>query len=150
MLYLIGTPGGTLPASCGVTSGEGAETVVVNNLKLLVGGVQLRDGVTTVTDILGKMFVRAGLHILAMEKGYASTIYGAHQYDPVVISATPPLSYGDDRSDILVALEFDTNPDAPVQPNRDTILRHGDNLKDGGVLLYDRSTGPGETRGLEA
>ncbi|MDR7550081.1 MAG: 2-oxoacid:acceptor oxidoreductase subunit alpha [Armatimonadota bacterium] len=122
----------------------------MNNLKLLVGGVQLRDGVTTVTDILGKMFVRAGLHILAMEKGYASTIYGAHQYDPVVISDTPPLSYGDDLVDILVALEYDTNPDAPVQPNRDTILRHGHNLKDGGVLLYDSTTGTVDTGALEA
>jgi len=124
--------------------------VIVNNLKLLVGGVQLRDGVTTVTDLLGKMFVRAGLHILAMEKGYASTIYGAHQYDPVVVSDAPPLSYGDDRNDILAALEFDTNPDAPVQPNRDTILRHGPNLKDGGVLLYDSTTGKVDTSDLEA
>ena len=124
--------------------------MIVNNLKLLVGGVQLRDGVTTVTDLLGKMFVRAGLHILAMEKGYASTIYGAHQYDPVVISDKPSLSYGDDQSDILVALEFDTNPDAPVQPNRDTILRHGKNLKDGGVLLYDSTTGTVNTGDLEA
>jgi 2-oxoglutarate ferredoxin oxidoreductase subunit alpha len=124
--------------------------VVVNNLKLLVGGVQLRDGVTTITDILGKMFVRAGLHVLAMEKGYASTIYGAHQYDPVVVSETPPLSYGDDRTDILVALEFDTNPDVQPQPNRDTILRHGKNLTDGGVLLYDSTTGVVDTSDLEA
>ncbi len=124
--------------------------MVVNNLKLLVGGVQLRDGVTTVTDLLGKMFVRAGLHVLAMEKGYASTIYGAHQYDPMVVSASPPLSYGDDQNDILAALEYDTNPDAPVQPNRDTILRHGQNLKDGGVLLYDSTTGMVDTAALEA
>jgi 2-oxoglutarate ferredoxin oxidoreductase subunit alpha len=124
--------------------------VIVNNLKLLVGGVQLRDGVTTVTDLLGKMFVRAGLHVLAMEKGYASTIYGAHQYDPVVVSDKPPLSYGDDRTDVLAALEYDTNPDAPVQPNRDTILRHGGNLKDGGVLVYDSTTGKVDTSALEA
>jgi len=124
--------------------------VIVNNLKLLVGGVQLRDGVTTVTDLLGKMFVRAGLHVLAMEKGYASTIYGAHQYDPVVVSDKPPLSYGDDRTDVLAALEYDTNPDAPVQPNRDTILRHGANLKDGGVLVYDSTTGKVDTSALEA
>ncbi|MGQ0568204.1 MAG: 2-oxoacid:acceptor oxidoreductase subunit alpha [Armatimonadota bacterium] len=124
--------------------------MVVNNVKLLVGGVQLRDGVTTVTDILGKMFVRAGLHILAMEKGYASTIYGAHQYDPMVVSATPPLSYGDDRIEILAALEYDTNPDVPVQPNRDTILRHGKNIRDGGVLLYDSTNGTVETSDLAA
>jgi 2-oxoglutarate ferredoxin oxidoreductase subunit alpha len=124
--------------------------VIVNNLKLLVGGVQLRDGVTTITDLLSKMFIRAGLHVLAMEKGYASTIYGAHQYDPVIVSETPPLSYGDDRPDILVALEYDTNPDVPVQPNRDTILRHGMNIRDGGVLLYDSSSGPIDTAALEA
>lgn len=124
--------------------------MAVNNVKLLVGGVQLRDGVTTVTDILGKMFVRAGLHVLAMEKGYASTIYGAHQYDPMVVSDRPPLSYGDDASDILVALEYDSNPDAPVQPNRDTIRRHGENLRDGGVLLYDSTTGTVDTSALES
>jgi 2-oxoglutarate ferredoxin oxidoreductase subunit alpha len=124
--------------------------VIVNNLKLLVGGVQLRDGVTTITDILGKMFTRVGLHVLAMEKGYASTIYGAHQYDPLVVSDTPPLSYGDDASDVLVALEHDTNPDVPVQPNRDTILRHGKNVRDNGVLLYDSSSGTVDTSELEA
>jgi 2-oxoglutarate ferredoxin oxidoreductase subunit alpha len=113
--------------------------VIVNHVKLMVGGVQLRDAVTTVTDILGKMVVRAGLHVLAMERGYASTIYGAHQYDPMMISATPPVSYGDDESDILVSLEFDNNPDVPVQPNRDTILYHGKNLRDNGVMLYDSS-----------
>lgn len=122
----------------------------VNNLKLFVGGVQLRDGVTTVTDIIGKMVVRAGLHVLAMERGYASTIYGAHQYDPLVIGETAPLSYGDDQSDILAALEFDTNPDAPIQPNRDTILRHGKNIVDGGILLYDSSTSKVDTSELEA
>ncbi|MDI6772068.1 MAG: 2-oxoacid:acceptor oxidoreductase subunit alpha [bacterium] len=124
--------------------------MVVNNLKLLVGGVQLRDAVTTVTDILGKLFVRAGLHVLAMERGYASTIYGAHQFDPMVVSATPPLSYGDDRTDILVSLEHDTNPDSPVKPNRDTILRHGKNLKEGGVLIYDNSAETVETSELQA
>ncbi len=124
--------------------------MVVNNLKLLVGGVQLRDGVTTISDLLGKMFVRAGLHVLAMERGYASTIYGAHQYDPLVVADEPPLSYGDDHADILAALEFDTNPDAPVQPNRDTILRHGPNVSDGGVLLYDSTTGKVDTSELEA
>jgi 2-oxoglutarate ferredoxin oxidoreductase subunit alpha len=124
--------------------------VKVNNLKLFVGGVQLRDGVTTVTDIVGKMVVRAGLHVLAMERGYASTIYGAHQYDPLVISETPPLSYGDDLSDILVSLEFDTNPDVPIQPNRDTILRHGKNLVDGGILLYDSTNTKVDTSDLEA
>jgi 2-oxoglutarate ferredoxin oxidoreductase subunit alpha len=113
--------------------------VGVNNVKIMVGGVQLRDAVTTVTDILGKMVVRAGLHVLAMERGYASTIYGAHQYDPMMIAATPPLSYGDDENDILISLEFDSNPDVPVQPNRDTILYHGKGLRDGGVLLYDNS-----------
>ena len=122
----------------------------VNNVKLFVGGVQLRDGVTTVTDILGKMVVRAGLHVLAMERGYASTIYGAHQYDPLVIGETPPLSYGDDQSDILVALEYDTNPDSPIQPNRDTILRHGKNVVNGGIVLYDSTTSTVDTADLEA
>lgn len=115
--------------------------VIVNKLKLLVGGVQLRDGVVTVTDILGRILTRAGLHILAMERGYASTIYGAHQYDPIVIDEQPPVSWGDATLDILVALDYDTNPDAKEQPNRDTVLRHAKHLKDGGVLVYDSSTG---------
>jgi len=124
--------------------------VQASRLKLLVGGVQLRDGVSTLTDILGRIFTRAGLHVIAMEKGYASTIYGAHQYDPMLVSAEPPLSYGDPVYDILVALEYDSNPDAPEQPNRDTVLRHGHHLRDGGILLYDASTGEIPTQALEA
>ncbi len=115
--------------------------VIVNRLKFLVGGVQLRDGVVTVTDLLGRILTRAGLSVLAMERGYASTIYGAHQYDPIVIDEKPPLSWGDVAIDILIALDYDTNPDAKEQPNRDTVLRHAKHLKDGGVLVYDSSTG---------
>lgn len=121
-----------------------------NHLKLLVGGVQLRDGVTTVTDILGRIFTRAGLFVVAMEKGYASTIYGAHQFDPMLVTEEPPVSYGDAEVDVLVALDYDSNPDAAEQPNRDTVLRHGDKLRDGGVLVYDSSTGEIPTASLEA
>jgi len=124
--------------------------VVTNRLKVLVGGVQLRDGVGTVIDLVGRISTRAGLHVLANERNYASTIYGAHQFDPLLISDEPPLSHGDDEADVLVALEFDTNPDAPQQPNRDSILRHGAHLKNGGVLLYDSSTGTVATDTLEA
>jgi len=123
--------------------------VITNNLKLLVGGVQLRDGVVTVTDVLGRILTRAGLYVLAMERGYASTIYGAHQYDPMVIADQPPVSWGDPLLDILVALDYDSNPDASEQPNRDTVLRHGSHLKDGGVLVYDSSTGEIPTEALE-
>ena len=123
--------------------------MIVNNLKLLVGGVQLRDGVVTMTDVLGQILVRAGLHVLAMERGYASTIYGAHQYDPMLISKGPPTSWGDRFVDVLIALDYDTNPDANEQPNRDTVLRHGRELKDGGILIYDSSTGAINTEPLE-
>ena len=123
--------------------------MIVNQLKLLVGGVQLRDGVVTMTDVLGSILVRAGLHVLAMERGYASTIYGAHQYDPMVIGETPPVSWGDRFVDVLIALDYDTNPDANEQPNRDTVLRHGKELKEGGILLYDSSTGTINTDPLE-
>lgn len=115
--------------------------MIVNKLKLLIGGVQLRDGVVTVTDLLGRILTRAGLYVLAMERGYASTIYGAHQYDPLVIDEKPPQSWGDTALDILVALDYDSNPDAKDKPNRDTVLRHARHLKDGGVLVYDSSTG---------
>ncbi len=115
--------------------------MTTNHLKLLVGGVQLRDGVVTVTDIFGRIFARAGLHVLAMERGYASTIYGAHQYDPMVVAEEPPVSWGDPAIDVLVALDYDGNPDAKEQPNRDTLLRHSKYLRDGGVLVYDSSTG---------
>ena len=123
--------------------------MVTNRLKVLVGGVQLRDGVGTVIDLVGRIATRAGLHVLANERNYASTIYGAHQFDPLLICDEPPISHGDDEIDILVALEFDANPDAPQQPNRDTILRHGEHLKNGGVLLYDASTGTVATEAFE-
>ncbi len=122
----------------------------INRMKLLVGGVQLRDGVSTITDILGRLLTRSGLHVMAVERGFASTIYGAHQYDPLVISPEPPVSWGDARVDILVGLEYDANPDSKVQPNRDTLLRHAIELRDGGVVLYDSSTGIVPTDDLEA
>ena len=122
----------------------------VNRMKLLVGGVQLRDGVSTVADLIGRILSRAGLYVLGVERGFASTIYGAHQYDPLMISGTPPLSWGDQAIDVLVGLEYDSNPDAATQPNRDTILQHGHHLVDGGVLLYDSSGAPVDTQDLEA
>jgi 2-oxoglutarate ferredoxin oxidoreductase subunit alpha len=122
----------------------------VNRMKLLIGGVQLRDGVSTITDILGRILTRCGLHVTGVERGFASTIYGAHQYDPLMITDAPALSWGDEEIDILVGLEYDVNPDAPEQPNRDTILRHGRHLVDGGVLLYDSSSGKVPTDGLDA
>jgi 2-oxoglutarate ferredoxin oxidoreductase subunit alpha len=122
----------------------------VNRLKLLVGGVQLRDGVSTITDLLGRILTRAGLHVMGLERGFASTIYGAHQFDPLMITAEPALSWGDEALDILVGLDYDINPDVPEQPNRDTVLRHGRNVVDEGVLLYDSSTGPIPVEKLEA
>src|SRR5579875_2516129 len=98
--------------------------MTVNQMKLLIGGVQLRDGVSTVADLVGRILTRAGLHVLGVERNFASTIYGAHQYD--------------------------SNPDAPQQPNRDTIRQHAGDLVDGGVLLYDSSGGPVETGALQA
>ncbi|HET7263524.1 MAG TPA: 2-oxoacid:acceptor oxidoreductase subunit alpha [bacterium] len=121
-----------------------------NRMKLLIGGVQLRDGVSTVTDILGRLLTRDGLYVTAVERGFASTIYGAHQYDPLVIAPEPPTSWGDSRVDILVGLEYDVNPDSKVQPNRDTLLRHARELRDGGVAIYDSSTGIVPTDDLEA
>jgi len=129
--------------------GEDGGIVIVNSLKLLVGGVQLRDGVVTMTDVLGRIMTRAGLYVLAMERGYASTIYGAHQFDPMLITETPPLSWGDRAVDVLIALDYDSTPDAERQPNRDTVLRHGRELRDGGVLLYDSSTGEIDVADLE-
>lgn len=124
--------------------------MTVNRLKLLVGGVQLRDGVSTITDLVGRILTRAGLYVMGVERGFASTIYGAHQFDPLVISSDPPMSWGDEVVDVLVGLDYDVNPDAPEQPNRDTILRHGRNLVDGGVLLYDSSSGPVPLDSFEA
>jgi 2-oxoglutarate/2-oxoacid ferredoxin oxidoreductase subunit alpha len=121
----------------------------INSMKLLLGGVQLRDGVSTIADIFGRLLTRSGLHVMGVERGFASTIYGAHQYDPLVISPEPPLSWGDAQIDILVGLEYDANPDSKVQPNRDTLLRHAGELRDGGVALYDSSTGPVPTDDLE-
>ncbi|HKW50590.1 MAG TPA: 2-oxoacid:acceptor oxidoreductase family protein, partial [Candidatus Eisenbacteria bacterium] len=113
----------------------------VNRMKLLVGGMQLRDGVSTITDILGRLLSRAGLQVMGLERGFASTIYGAHQYDPLVIGEEPAVSWGDEAIDILVGLEYDVDPDVPEQPNRDSVFRHGHHLVDGGILLYDSSTG---------
>jgi 2-oxoglutarate/2-oxoacid ferredoxin oxidoreductase subunit alpha len=122
----------------------------VNRMKLLIGGVQLRDGVSTVTDLLGRLLSRAGLNVMGLERGFASTIYGAHQYDPLVITEEPALSWGDEALDVLLALEYDVDPDIPEQPNRTSVFRHARHLVDGGVLLYDSSGGPVPVDRLEA
>jgi len=122
----------------------------VNRMKLLIGGVQLRDGVSTIADLLGRILTRCGLHVMGLERGFASTIYGAHQYDPLMITDQPALSWGDEAIDILVGLDYDVNPDVPEQPNRDTILRHARHLVAGGVLIYDSSSGPVPTDDLAA
>src|SRR3989304_1228551 len=72
--------------------------VVTNRLKVLVGGVQLRDGVGTVIDLVGRIATRAGLHVLANERNYASPIYGAHPIDPPLLRAEPPRPGGPPKS----------------------------------------------------
>src|SRR2546427_12933431 len=135
---VLGSPGGT------------ESPMIVNRMKLLVGGVQLRDGVSTITDLLGRILSRAGLCVMGLERGFASTIYGAHQFDPLVITAEPAVSWGDEALDILVALEHDVDPEVPPQPNRDSVIRHGHNLVDGGVLIYDSSSGAIPIESMEA
>src|SRR2546422_9504689 len=103
------------PSSSGMGR-EGITSVIVNHLKLLVGGGQLRDGVVTVSDILGRIFTRAGRHVLAMERGDARTIYGAHQYDPMVVAEEPPVTWGAPAIDIGGGLAHDSNPDAKDWP----------------------------------
>jgi len=124
--------------------------MIANRMKLLVGGVQLRDGVSTITDLVGRILTRAGLNVVALERGFASTIYGAHQYDPLLITAEPAVSWGDEAIDVLVGLEHDVDPDVPEQPNRDSVYRHGRDLVDGGLLLYDSSSGPIPVEKFEA
>src|SRR5436853_3859236 len=124
--------------------------MIVNRMKLLVGGVQLRDGVSTITDLLGRILTRAGLQVMGVERGFASTIYGAHQYDPLLITAEPAVSWGDESIDVLVGLEYDIDPDVPEQPNRDSVYRHARNLVEGGLLLYDSSSGSIPVEKLEA
>src|SRR5438132_12241747 len=103
-----------VPSSAG--GRKGIASVIVNHLKLLVGGVQLRDGVVTVSDILGRIFTRAGFHVLAIEGGYASTIYVAHQYDPIGVAEEAPVLWDEPKVGRLVARDYDSHAEPQATP----------------------------------
>jgi len=106
---------------------------MTERLRVVIGGMQLRDGASTVAQTFGKVLARAGLWVVQMEPNFASTIYGAPQSFILAVTSEPSESWGDRAVDVLLELDFDRV--------HSTIDRHAADLLHGGVLIYDSSGG---------
>lgn len=87
-----------------------------------IGG-QAGQGIKSVGQILGKLAVRSGYHVYSYSE-YSSLIRGGHNVIQLVISkseVTSPLK----KTDFLIAL------------NQETVDRHGSELTQTSVLLFD-------------
>jgi 2-oxoglutarate/2-oxoacid ferredoxin oxidoreductase subunit alpha len=92
------------------------------DLNIMIGG-EAGQGIQTIGFILGKTLSRGGLHIFA-DQDYESRVRGGHNFfrirarDRIVPAQS-------ERLDILVAL------------NRDTVVRHREELKEKGLIIAD-------------
>lgn len=91
---------------------------------LIIGiGGAAGDGVASAGNTLALSMARLGLGVYAYNS-YQSVIRGGHSYLRMRISAKKPLNQGD-QVDVLIAL------------NQDTMDRHLQELKPGGIALYN-------------
>jgi len=89
----------------------------------MVGG-EAGQGVQSVGFIMAKTFNRGGYHVFA-DQDYENRVRGGHNFFRVRVSAGDVLALSKEL-DILVAL------------NKETIYLHHNELKDGGVIIFDQ------------
>ncbi len=87
-----------------------------------IGG-EAGQGVQTIGDALGRVFLRAGLHVFT-DQDYESRIRGGHNFYRIRISDRPVMA-PKQEVDILVALD------------RESIVQHGPELARQGQIIYD-------------
>lgn len=102
----------------------------LNSVSVLIGG-EAGAGISRSGYLFGKACVRGGLHVFGAND-YGSLIRGGHNFFVLRVEAGEVYSQGD-AVDLVVAL------------NKDTILRHRNELASGGGIVYD-----GEQVKLEA
>lgn len=111
------------------------------DVKFIVSGIQLENGVKATTDIIAWSLRKAGGEIV-VDPDYLSTIHGGKAgtaYYQVRVSEKPLLSSGDEIADALVALELGReNGRLPL-----AAANYLSKIRPGGFLLFD-STYVGE------
>jgi len=94
----------------------------LNSVSVLIGG-EAGAGISRSGYLFGKACVRGGLHVFGAND-YGSLIRGGHNFFVLRVEAGEVYSQGD-AVDLVVAL------------NKDTILRHRNELASGGGIVYD-------------
>jgi 2-oxoglutarate ferredoxin oxidoreductase subunit alpha len=87
-----------------------------------IGG-EAGQGIQTIGGTLARLFARSGLHVFT-HQDYESRIRGGHNFYQVRLS-DKPVTASRDGIDILIALD------------RESIQRHGDELTEQGLIVYD-------------
>ena len=95
---------------------------MTNEINIMVGG-EAGQGVQSVGFLLAKALTRWGYHIFA-DQDYESRVRGGHNFFRVRASDSPVEAI-DEKVDILIAL------------NKETIDLHRQEIRDGGVIIYD-------------
>lgn len=94
----------------------------MSTFSIKIGG-EAGQGLVSVGNILLQAIAKEGWHLFA-HQDYESRIRGGHNFFQIRV-ADRPLYTWEGQSDVLVALD------------KATITNHRDELKDGGVILYD-------------
>lgn len=98
----------------------------MDNFQIVVGGAA-GEGSKKSGLIIGKIFNSYGFKVFIHED-YHSLIKGGHNFSQISVSSDQKVEAKREKIDFLLAL------------NEDTILRHKDRLKKGGVLVYDENS----------
>lgn len=107
------------------------------DVKFLVSGIQLEDGVNSAAQNIAKAVFRAGGEV-CIDPNYLSVIYGGKvgtAYYQVRVSDEPILCPGDEVADALVALQLSRVKGQLSVAATDYISK----IKPGGILIYDSS-----------
>ncbi|MBT3864965.1 2-oxoacid:acceptor oxidoreductase subunit alpha [Candidatus Peregrinibacteria bacterium] len=95
-----------------------------STINILIGG-PAGSGIESAGMLLGKSLMRGGASVFACNE-IMSLIRGGHNYNRVRFSYTEKVLCHDDRADVVVALD------------RESVEEHLDEIRDGGVLVYDQ------------
>jgi 2-oxoglutarate ferredoxin oxidoreductase subunit alpha len=97
-------------------------TTYFMDYSIKIGG-EAGQGIQTIGGTLGRLFASSGLHVFT-HQDYESRIRGGHNFYQVRLS-DKPVTASRDGIDILIALD------------RESIQRHGDELTEQGLIVYD-------------
>jgi 2-oxoglutarate ferredoxin oxidoreductase subunit alpha len=100
-----------------------AQLKILDSLTWVIGGAQ-GSGVDSAANIFSKACSQAGLQIFG-KREYYSNIKGEHSYFTVRVSSNQQIRSHVDNIDVLVSFDAET------------LLRHGDRVSKGGVIIYD-------------